>query len=244
MSKIPTVSIDSSNSKSVNSHGEVQIPDYLNEKYWWAYLHPRSVRFFDNQWVINTILWGNFSRLRECALNELGTKIKGRTLQIACVYGDLTPKIAQRLSPEAHLDVVDVAPIQLENLRSKIASNTNISLHCQDASSLSFGDKSFEQVLLFFLLHEVPYDVRKKIVSEAFRGVKSGGKLVIIDYHKPYWFNPHRYVMWAIFKILEPFALSLWGNNISELIPADINPVSLDKTTFFGGLYQKVVIKV
>jgi len=32
------------------------IPDYLKENYWWAYLNPKSMRFFEQQWVINSIL--------------------------------------------------------------------------------------------------------------------------------------------------------------------------------------------
>ena len=54
------------------------------------------------------------------ALNEMGRALTGRTLQVACVYGDFTPKLAQRLAPAARLDVIDVAPIQLDNLRRKI----------------------------------------------------------------------------------------------------------------------------
>ncbi len=220
----------------------VDIPKYLHETYWWAYLHPRSVRFFEKQWTVNTILWGNFARLRESALDELGAEISGRILQIACVYGDLTPKLAQRLLPDARLDVVDVAPIQLENLERKIKDHKNVRLDRQDASSLSFDDQSFDQTLLFFLLHELPAEVRAKTVQEALRVLKPGGKLVIVDYHRPIWLHPHFYIMWPILKTLEPFALDLWQSEIAELIPADIQPASIDKSTFFGGLYQKVVI--
>ena len=27
------------------------IPRYLVERYWWAYLHPRAIAFFDNPWI-------------------------------------------------------------------------------------------------------------------------------------------------------------------------------------------------
>ena len=29
------------------------IPDYLSETYWWAYLHPRAVRVFEREWLVN-----------------------------------------------------------------------------------------------------------------------------------------------------------------------------------------------
>jgi len=37
------------------------VPAYLNETYWWAYVHPNAVRLFERQWLVNLILWGNFS---------------------------------------------------------------------------------------------------------------------------------------------------------------------------------------
>ncbi len=135
------------------SEGAADVPEYLSKHYWWAYLHPRAVRFFEREWLVNLILWGNFRRLRDAALAELGPTITGRTLQLACVYGDFTQRIAARLAPAARLDVVDVAPIQLANLRRKLAPDARIHLARQDASALVFADASFDATLLFFLLH-------------------------------------------------------------------------------------------
>ncbi len=77
------------------------IPQYLHDTYWWAYVHPRAVRFFERQWLVNLILWGNFAKLRDAALAALGDKLPGRTLQVACVYGDFTPRVAARVSDGA-----------------------------------------------------------------------------------------------------------------------------------------------
>ena len=59
----------------------VPIPNYLKQSYWWAYIHPSAVRFFERQWLINSILWGNFTLLRDAALNEIGDTIDGRILR-------------------------------------------------------------------------------------------------------------------------------------------------------------------
>ena len=70
---------------------QLAVPNYLARTYWWAYVHPRAVYLFERQWLVNLILWGNFARLREAALDALGRELEGRTLLVACVYGDLTP---------------------------------------------------------------------------------------------------------------------------------------------------------
>lgn len=221
---------------------EPDLPEYLTKTYWWAYLHPIGVKIFERQWLVNSILWGNFTKLRDAALDELGETVSGRVLQVACVYGDFTPKLAERLDTGARLDVVDVAPIQLKNLCRKVDHHPDIFLDLQDASRLSFDTGSFDQVVLFFLLHEVPQEVRAKAVSEALRVVKPGGKVVFVDYHRPVWKNPHRYIMPLVLKTLEPFAMDLWREEIVSCVPKEIEPREVRKNTYFGGLYQKVVM--
>jgi ubiquinone/menaquinone biosynthesis C-methylase UbiE len=227
---------------SSSSERTPEVPDYLQKTYWWAYLHPRGVKIFEHQWIVNLILWGNFARLRDSALDEIGKTISGRTLQVACVYGDFTPKLADRLSPDGRLDVIDVAPIQLENLRRKIGGRPNVFPDRQNADALSFADGAFDQIIVFFLLHELPAEVRKKAVGEVLRVVAPGGKVVFVDYHRPVWQHPHRYLMQPVLKTLEPFALDLWKTEIADWISAAEPPASIEKTTYFGGLYQKVVI--
>src|SRR5450830_302729 len=112
------------------------IPSYLQDTYWWAYVHPNAVTFFERQWLVNLILWGNFARLRDAALDELGREVTGRTLQVACVYGNFSTRLAQRLAPNASLDVVDVLPIQLHNLREKLPAGAPVALHQRDSTAL------------------------------------------------------------------------------------------------------------
>jgi len=220
------------------------IPAYLQETYWWAYVHPKAVSLFERQWLVNLILWGNFSRLRDAALDELGATLPGRTLQIACVYGDFTSHLERRVASGGQIDVIDILPIQLSNLRGKLSAGARVELHHRDSTDLGFEDKSFEQAILFFLLHEQPEDVRRETVSEALRVLKPGGKLVIVDYHQPRRGHPLRYIFRPILDLLEPFALDLWENDISTWFPEEFTPAGLHKQTYYGGLYQKVVITV
>ena len=80
------------------------IPRYLQAHYWWAYVHPNAVWLFERAWLADLILWHNYRGLSEAALTALaaaGTngQLPGRTLQIACVYGDLTERLARHAPP-------------------------------------------------------------------------------------------------------------------------------------------------
>jgi ubiquinone/menaquinone biosynthesis C-methylase UbiE len=220
----------------------IAIPAYLTHTYWWAYVHPRAVQLFERQWLVNLILWGNFSRLRDAALDALGREIEGRTLQVACVYGDLTRRLAARLALDAHLDVVDVLPVQLDNLARKLPRESRVGLIHGDSAALDVASASYDQVLLFFLLHEQPADVRKRTLAEALRVVKPGGRIVIVDYHGPHVLNPLYWPMVGILRTLEPYALDLWEHEIAEWFPEKNRISALVKKTSFGGLYQLLTI--
>jgi ubiquinone/menaquinone biosynthesis C-methylase UbiE len=216
------------------------VPQYLHDVYWWAYVHPRAVKMFERQWLVNLILWGNFRRLRDAALDEMGESLPGRSLQVACVYGDFTPKLAERVAGGGTLDVVDVLPVQLANLRQKLHPASRVSLVNRDAADLGFADASYDRAILFFLLHEMPLEVRRRTLSEALRVLKPGGRLVIVDYHRPARWHPLRRVMKWILETFEPFAMDLWQHEVAEWLPAGTRIVK--KETCYGELYQRLVI--
>jgi ubiquinone/menaquinone biosynthesis C-methylase UbiE len=216
----------------------VHIPAYLAETYWWAYVHPRAVRLFERQWLVNLILWGNFGRLRDAALDALGADYRGRTLQIACVYGDLTHRLAARVRGHGALDVVDVLPIQLRNLARKLPRGSSVGMIHGNSASLDMASASYDRALLFFLLHEQPEDVRRATIAEALRVVKPGGRIVIVDYHRPKATHPLYWPMVGILRALEPYALNLWQHEITEWFPQSTRDLDVHKTTSAGGLYQ------
>jgi ubiquinone/menaquinone biosynthesis C-methylase UbiE len=218
------------------------IPGYLHETYWWAYVHPNAVRLFERQWLVNLILWGNFAKLRDAALDELGASLPGRTLQVACVYGDFTTRLARRVEPgQGSLDVVDVLPIQLANLRRKLPAGATVGLVNRDAADLGFDNATYDRVVLFFLLHEMPEEVRRRTLAEAMRVVRPGGQVVIVDYHRPAAWHPLRGVMRWVLKNFEPFAMDLWEHQLERWLPHD-HGRTIRKETYYGGLYQKLVI--
>ena len=222
--------------------GTLPVPSYLQEVYWWAYVHPWAVRTFERSWLVNLILLGNYARLRDAALAEIGDSAVGRTLQVACVYGDLTVRLNGQIAEDGTLDVVDVMPIQLHNLARKLPRSTKTRLLHRDSTALGGADAAYDRALIFFLLHEQPLSVRRRTLAEAIRVVRPGGKIVLVDYHRPHPRHPLRRAMRMLLRRLEPFALDLWQSEIDEFLPDGAGLASIRKQTYFGGLYQKVVI--
>ncbi len=219
-------------------------PAYLLKHYWWAYVHPNALKVFDHQWMVEAILWGNYGRLRDVALNALGDALPGRTLQVAAAYGDFTPLLVDRVAKGGGaLDVIDVLPIQLANLRAKLDGDAPVETSLMDSSALDFNDGAFDRAVIFFLMHEQPEDVRRKTLAETLRVVRPGGRIVIIDYARPKWWSPDRYFFRPFLAVLEPFALDMWRQEVAAFLPKDGAGQSLTRRSFFGGLYQLVTIE-
>jgi ubiquinone/menaquinone biosynthesis C-methylase UbiE len=220
------------------------IPYYLQQYYWWAYVHPNAVKVFERGWLINAILWGNYTRLRDAAVNALGAELPGRTLQVASAYGDFSLTLAARVAASGGaLDIIDVLPVQIDNVRAKLGPNSAVRTAIMDSASLGFDEDAFDRVSLFFLLHEQPFEWRRRTLAEALRVVRPGGDIVVVEYARPKWWNPLRYLFRPILGALEPFALDLWDSEIEDFMPPAPTCRMTQRASYFGGLYQLVKFK-
>ena len=218
------------------------VPSYLEEVYWWAYVRPSAVRFLDRQWLINTYLYGWYGQLKDATLEAFGHTLPGRTLQVSCCYGNLTPELVKRVAQSGGtLDVVDILPIQLENLRRKLPHGAPVRLLTMNAASLDLPSAHYDRVLLFFLLHEEPQECRAATLREALRVLKPEGVVVIVDYGVPTPWHPLRYVLLPFLRWLEPTARDFWKSELAEIVPAEMSRRQWTKTPYFGGLYQVLV---
>ena len=220
-----------------------QVPAYLRDHYWWAYVHPNAVRVFERQWLVNAILWGNYPRLRDLALDTLGDSLTGRTLQIACAYGDLTNLLAGGSPPTAvarcrrRAGSADRKPARQAGAQPAGAAHQ----HGFVRPRLRRGDLRPYAAVTRFLLHEQPEDVRRRTIAEALRVTRPGGKLVIVDYARPMP-GTRCLAVPAGASALEPFALDLWRNDLSAWTPPGLGRRGEPAERFFGGLYQMVTL--
>lgn len=223
----------------------LEVPAYLQEHYWWAYLHPKSDRVWDQDWVVNSILWGNYAKLSKAALATIDTSKPVRCLQIACAYGDITTQLAEHLqlgaSAENTLDVIDIVPKQLDNMLGKLPHPEACRTHLMNSEHLSFVDAAFDHALIFFLLHEQPEEARRNTLREALRVLRPGGKLTVVDFGRPDALNPIRLWLPILGKI-EPFAWDLWKHPVSDWLPSDVLVKGIETQRFFGGWFQCVTI--
>ncbi len=191
------------------------VPDYLARHYWWAYLWRWGIWFFDHQPIINAILFGQYERLLRRTLAQVEAKSGARILQLTCVYGKLTPALLSSTGCEVHL--CDIADGQLQLARGKTKSFGN---RCQltrmNAECLAYADDAFDQVIVFFLFHEMPAAARLKTYAEIARVLRPGGSLLITEYAA----TPRHHLLYRLLPLrlllghLEPFLPGFWREDV------------------------------
>jgi ubiquinone/menaquinone biosynthesis C-methylase UbiE len=224
------------------------LPDYLLRHYAWAYVWPAAVWFFDHQPIINAILFGQYRRIMDTTLRLMAPEAAGRTLQIAAVYGELTPTLARSIDD---LHLIDVAPIQLEAAHRKLAAiGRSARLERMNAEHLSYPDATFDTALMFLLLHELPAEARRRALAEAVRVLRPAGHLVIAEYgekrrHVFHRFAPMRWLLeWA-----EPFLGGFWREDLVMTLQqsaASVGRAVVRETQvdIFGGFYRVARFRV
>ena len=227
-------------------------PEYLVRHYWWAYLWPVGVWFFDHQPIINAILFGQYKTLSHRALHDcMKNRPEGRLLQLTCAYGSMTPSLLKAMDDELYL--MDVADIQLSATRKKLADIDKKRLLSarMNAEYLAYGDDVFSTVLIFFLLHELPPEARERSIHEAIRVLRPGGRIVITEYGA----SPRKNLLWRfpltrwILQRLEPFLESFWQVDLIAMLEAHAKQQGkvirqVDAFYCFTGFYRVCVYEL
>ncbi len=229
------------------------IPQYLSKHYWWAYLWQPGVWFFDHQPIINLILFGFYRRIVAAVLRQLPAHKPCRMLQIASAYGELLPALQRRLK-HSELHLLDVAPVQLRLAQNKVYPGTaDPSCHFTQMNSeeIAYRDGSFDIVLIFLLLHELPPEARRRTLEEAVRVLKPGGKLIVAEYgrnrgvHFLHRIAPLR----RLLTLLEPFLATYWRDDLTKQVSRASerqhrNPIAFSEEEFFSGFYAVTWYKI
>ena len=218
-------------------------PEYLARNYWWAYLSPVGVRFFSHHAIINLILFGQYRTLLSALTARLGKARSKRMLQLTCAYGELTPTLAG-FAEELHLN--DVAAVQLQLVGRALAKNKRTAKMARmNVELLAYATDSFDTLIIFFLLHELPAAARQRALQEALRVLKPDGRLLLAEYGNNCGSHPlHRIapLRWTMER-LEPFLHEFWHSNLhaqlQECAARQNKSLQLvGETTVFRGFYR------
>lgn len=164
------------------------IPEHYQKHHNYAgnsFLDPESINLYEHQ--MELIFWGSFDPMRRLVLAPMKKYFRFsegeglRFLEIGCGAGRMT-KFMKQAFPKAKITLLDASPIYLKEAQKNLMPYNRIDFIQGNALDLPFKNNSFDAVYSSFLLHEMPLDRRKKILSEAYRVLGDKGWLGVIDF--------------------------------------------------------------
>lgn len=128
-------------------------------------------------------------RMRKNLLATMGDLNGKAILDIGSGTGSLSILIKQTF-PDAQVTGLDGDPQILEIARSKaISEGIKIDFKQGMSFELPFPDASFDLVLTSFMLHHLDRDAKQKTALEAYRILRTDGRLFGIDFVEPRTFS-------------------------------------------------------
>jgi ubiquinone/menaquinone biosynthesis C-methylase UbiE len=107
-----------------------------------------------------------------------------RIVDICCGTGTLTIALAGRLAGVGEVVGLELSSAQLNVARKKKRSDGLTFLE-GDARRLPFADGHFDKGVICGALHEMPAEVRQRVLAEAHRVIRPGGRMVFIEQNQP-----------------------------------------------------------
>lgn len=209
------------------------------------YSNLRLIRLIDFQPIIAAILLFQYDRLVSAITAGLRrTDLSGRDLLItSCAFGNVIPRVvgAAVESGARRVLIADIINHELEHARSKLGGFADRMQYLeQNATAMQLADGSVAVNVIFFLLHELPHQLKGQALREACRVLAPGGKLYLAEFHRPDLLVL-RALSWTYFKVFEPLGLALWDTHDPLRQLEAIGGLRCERQVVFFGNFQIIV---
>jgi ubiquinone/menaquinone biosynthesis C-methylase UbiE len=162
-------------------------PDYYLQNFHFqsgGWLTDDSADRYDTQ--VEVLFKGTANAMRRQALVPLAEHFAGRDqrtlrlVDLGCGTGRFLDFVKQAW-PRLPALGFDLSDAYIAHARRHLKRRARLDLAVANAESVPLPDASCDAVTNIFMLHELPPEIRRKVIGEAARILKPGGQLVMVD---------------------------------------------------------------
>jgi ubiquinone/menaquinone biosynthesis C-methylase UbiE len=210
-----------------------------------VYSNMQLIKLVDFQPIISAILLFQYDRLVSKIVAQLAhTDLRNKKVLItSCAFGNVIPRVVEAAlkSGAEKVLVIDLIQNELTQAQSKVTGFPGKVEFIEDnATCLQLADGIVDVNVMFFLLHELPHDLKLKALAEAGRVLAPGGKFMLAEFHRPD-LSILRVLSWIYFKVFEPLGLALWNTHDPIFCLKKMGGWVCERTTYLFGNFQVVV---
>jgi demethylmenaquinone methyltransferase/2-methoxy-6-polyprenyl-1,4-benzoquinol methylase/phosphoethanolamine N-methyltransferase len=135
--------------------------------------------------AVNLTTLGHARRLRKLTVDNALIKPGDSVLDVGCGTGEVS-LLAKIRTNEGRTYGIDPAPEMIAVARKKAArKKLDIDFRVGVIEALPFSDGSIDVVTSSLMMHHLPEDLKIRGLTEIYRVLKPGGRLLIADFMRP-----------------------------------------------------------
>ena len=225
------VSRNTSEIHSQVPEGDNRYPAYYLQNFHYqsgGWFTDESATLYDTQ--VEALFTGTADTMRRAVLAEISREIKGRDqrgialLDVACGNGRFLSQVLQ-VYPRLRATGLDLSPSYTDAAKVRLRDWPRTEILQDAAEAMPLRDSSLDIAVSIFLFHELPMDIRGRVLAEIHRVLKPGGLFIFGDsvqfgdypdldglleyfphgFHEPYYMN---YLSWDAGKVCEKVGLA------------------------------------
>lgn len=159
-------------------------PDYVKRNYHFqtdGYFSEHSAHLYEHQ--VEILFNGTAQSMRRMLIAHLKRNFPNkkfyRILEVAAGTGAATKDFSKSFEYEKYV-ATDISSQYLDLAKQKV-NEPKVEFVTAMAEELPFMDEEFDLVFSVFLFHELPNEIRKKVLSESYRVLKNNGVFALCD---------------------------------------------------------------
>ncbi len=134
--------------------------------------------------IMNLVTLGKYHDFIRRAIGLIELKPGCRVLDMGCGTGRNAALLKERMDDDSRLTGIDISPQMERQFRDRFSNDERFDFFSQRIDvPLELGTK-YDVVLISFVIHGFPQEIRKKILQNAVDHLAVGGRLYILDYNE------------------------------------------------------------
>ncbi|MEX0988526.1 MAG: class I SAM-dependent methyltransferase [Bacteroidales bacterium] len=143
-------------------------------------LSPVVARHYDK--IMNAISLGKYNHFIKRAVQNMDIQSGDQILDLGCGTGKNGALMAQYIGAEGKITGVDLSPEMEKQFLQKHGTDERFDFRRERVDIPFDLEKRYDKVLISFVIHGFPHEVRESLLKNAYNHLKPGGELMILDY--------------------------------------------------------------
>jgi ubiquinone/menaquinone biosynthesis C-methylase UbiE len=143
-------------------------------------LTPLIAKYYDS--VMNLVTMGIYKSFIKKVITEIDIQPGDKVLDLGCGTGRNAKLMSGYLNDKGQIAGLDISKNMEKQFLIKFRDDKRVKFINQRIDQLLDLQQTFDKVLISFVIHGFPHEVRDIVIKNAAMHLKSGGSLYILDY--------------------------------------------------------------